>query len=148
MANSTKVKTRKGAAICNGVRWPKKARGCDVPVYGGTVVLVNTAKEYNDILIWAGLRELPCEYSGGVSCCIQLKHNKTGMWMDRPYHLVGVFDGTDVTLAHELIHVCFNIADVVGLTTKPGEANEAFAYLHTALMSELSKYVKQPKESR
>jgi hypothetical protein len=107
--------------------------------------MVNTAADFRAMKVWAGLPSDKQLASGGVTCCIQTTDKKTGEWSGRPVYLVGVFDGSEVTLAHELIHVCFGIAEDVGLTTEPGKANESFAYLHTALMVALRKFLKQPK---
>jgi hypothetical protein len=127
------------------VKWPKAARGCDIPIYGGQICLVSRPEDFIAMRHWAELpvdKQMP---NGGVTCCIQMQDKVSGLFTGRPIYLMGVFDGSEVTLAHELIHVCFGVADDVGLTTDPGKANEAFAYLHSALMEKLRKYLKKPK---
>lgn len=44
-------------------------------------------------------------------------------------HLLGVFDQSAATLAHESAHLVFDICDAVGIEVQSGKANEAFCYL-------------------
>lgn len=50
--------------------------------------------------------------------------------------LIGVFNGEVATLAHEVLHACFQVFDFAGASVTDGKANEAFCYLHTYLMRE------------
>lgn len=130
-------------------KWPKSARGCNIPLYGGQVVIVNTQDEYEQMQKWAGVFDpKQRSFGGGVCSSLEMVDKVTGAPMNRPIYLIGVYDGTAVTLAHELIHACFFVMEDVGIETPAGEPNEAFAYLHTHLMSELEKYVKQPKRNK
>lgn len=129
--------------------WPKAARGCNIPIYGGQVYLVNTQEDYEAMQKWAGTFDPKHRaFGGGVCSSIQMYKPGTKIPMGLPIYLIGVYDGTLVTLAHELIHACFFICGDVGIPTPADKPNEAFAYLHSALMAKLAKYVKKPKEPK
>lgn len=109
-------------------KWPKVV-GTVVPIFGGTVVLCNTPKQFTDCemyLTHQNRSDLPL---GGV--CASMRGSKG----DRMY-LVGVFDKTIATLAHELAHACFFILGDVGVRVEPGERNETFCYLLSYLLAE------------
>ncbi|QWA09534.1 hypothetical protein GTU79_19530 [Sodalis ligni] len=48
---------------------------------------------------------------------------------DRRTIMLGVFNGSAATLAHEASHVAFEICSIVGLPTPNDQTNETFCYL-------------------
>lgn len=58
-------------------------------------------------------------------------------------HLLGVFDGTMSTLAHEAAHITFDICHLAGVEVETGKANETFCYLLDSIMRFAEPYVKQ-----
>lgn len=59
-------------------------------------------------------------------------------------HIIGVFNGSVSTLAHECSHVAFDICGIVGVTVTPGEANETFCYLISRLVDFGGKWMQKP----
>lgn len=57
-------------------------------------------------------------------------------------HLLGVFDGTAATLAHEAAHIVFDVCHSVGINVEPGMANETFCYLLDTLVEFGAAYMK------
>lgn len=115
------------------MKWPKKAKGFEVPLYGGRVYLCS------DFATWNACQE----YLGnnfdarGAGLCGQYVHPEEGC-----INLVGVFAGGTATLIHELSHCAFNILGRAGVPVKDYEANEAYAYLLDTLYTESIKYIK------
>lgn len=120
------------------IRWPKVI-GTSVPIYGGTVVLCLSKKEYEQaeryLKVHDESKELP---NGGVCQTLVNEHGKR-------MYLMGVFDGSAATLAHELAHACFFICRDVGIPTHAGDANEAFCYLLGYLMTEQMPHLRRKK---
>ena len=59
-------------------------------------------------------------------------------------HLLGVFDGSASTLAHEAAHIVFDICHTVGIEINSGGANETFCYLLDAIVAFASQNLKEP----
>lgn len=57
-------------------------------------------------------------------------------------HVVGVFDGSVTTLAHELAHVCIKVLGSVGIPIEQ-RTSEAFCYLLEDLMAECLPLIPQ-----
>lgn len=50
-------------------------------------------------------------------------------------HLLGVFDESVSTLAHESAHLAFDVCDSVGVEVEAGKANETFCYLLDSIVA-------------
>ncbi len=59
-------------------------------------------------------------------------------------HLLGIFDGSPSTLAHEAAHIVFDICHSVGVEVKGGRANETFCYLLDAIVAFAAQKLKEP----
>lgn len=59
-------------------------------------------------------------------------------------HLLGVFDSSASTLAHEAAHIVFDICHIVGIDINSGGANETFCYLLDAIVAFASQNLKEP----
>jgi hypothetical protein len=135
MAKSTSAKRCK---------WPSVI-GCTVGMYGTTVVLCNTKKEWLQARAFVlGKDAAPPEHVPAFGACTDLENGRTGHSMQ----LIGVFDGDPSTLVHELGHAAFNILDAAGIPYKAGPQSEAFCYLQGYLFSELLPHLKKPKRGK
>jgi hypothetical protein len=119
-------------------KWPKVI-GTAVPIYGGTIVLCKSKSEYEQAESYLKVHDESRELPNGGVC--QTLINERGNRM----YLVGVFDKSSATLAHELAHACFFICRDVGIPTPAGDANEAFCYLLGYLMIELMPHLRGKK---
>lgn len=124
-------------------KWPKTVTGMEIPIYGGKIVLCNTQEEFEACHAWSGIprgQRLP----GGGTCSQLIISNEDGSRRGRPIYLVGVFDGSTSTLAHEIAHACFFILEDVGIEITQGGSNEAFCYLLQDLLINFTPDLKVP----
>lgn len=49
-------------------------------------------------------------------------------------YILGIFDGSAATAAHEAAHIVFDICHSVGVSVECGKANETFCYLLDAIV--------------
>ena len=100
-----------------------------IPIYNGKVLLCLTREEWASIaLAYDG--EPDTENCKGLSIRYLNEEGRT--------YVVGVFDGTIDTFAHELAHAAFRILGDVGVPVEDeGAANEAYAYLLGWLFKEI-----------
>lgn len=59
-------------------------------------------------------------------------------------YLIGVFNGSMATLAHEAAHIAFCICRHVGVEVNQEKSNETFCYLLTRLVEFGERYMKKP----
>lgn len=59
-------------------------------------------------------------------------------------YLIGVFDQSISTLAHESAHIAFDICHDVGVNVLPENANEIFCYLLTRLVEFGELHIRKP----
>ena len=58
--------------------------------------------------------------------------------------IIGVFNGSWSTLAHECAHIAFDVCKKVGVTVEPGLPNETFCYLISRLVAFCESEMKKP----
>jgi len=102
------------------LRLPKGVESYHVPLYNQSVIVASTPKRYNKVLKLLGMEPRPA-FGGGIA---QMTSNGTDT-----FFLIGVFDGQDSTLVHEVGHIAFFILDLVGVPVVSGGTNEAYCYL-------------------
>lgn len=98
----------------------------EIPLYGGTIQYTTSRKQFAKAC--AKLEE-ECDLDEYHGITIITATTKGRLY------LVGVFDKTPVTLAHEIAHVCFAALACVGVDARDS-TGEAFCYLHSHLMRE------------
>lgn len=124
-------------------KWPKSVTGMEIPIYGGKIVLCNTPEEHEACQRWSGV-ETGKRLPAGGTCTQLVIYNDDGSRRGRPIYLVGVFDGCQATLSHELSHACFFILEDVGIEIVQGGSNEAFCYLLQDLLINFTPDLKVP----
>jgi hypothetical protein len=81
----------------------------------------------------------PADLSSSVGRCRQFISDKTG----ENLYLIGVFDNSIITLAHECAHATFYCASDVVVTVKTDEANETYCYHLDRMFSYFPPHIKQ-----
>jgi hypothetical protein len=99
-----------------------------VPLFGGEVVVCRSRSEWAYAMRHYRQDDDSEKFAGGRAMSLVDVETR-----ERTY-LIGVFDGSIGTLAHELGHVCFYIVDSVGVKIEDGGTNETFCYLLGHLM--------------
>ena len=111
-------------------KFPKPVKAFTVPIYGGTVLVYHDYKKLHLAdAIATGHTDVDNTQPGGE--CIDQQ-------TPFPQYLLGVYDNEAITLIHEVCHLTFFILRNAGVDPMEGN-NEAYAYLHSALMVEYSK---------
>jgi len=107
---------------------PDGAATFPVPLYGGRILLCITRDSYAEAL--EQLKDDPYDHIKEVSG-VSSKHAELD---SRAVYLVGVFEGGQKTLVHELAHTTFSI---LAHSSVPVNArnDEAFAYLMDSLFA-------------
>lgn len=100
-----------------------------VELYEQQVYFTKSRKEMNKVF-----PDDPVDGEGIARRCVNKESGFTAFF-------IGVFDGDLSTLAHECTHISFFLLEHVGVDVKPGEPNEAFAYLTGYLFKKLRDYV-------
>lgn len=59
-------------------------------------------------------------------------------------HLLGVFDASPSSLAHEAAHIVFDICHSAGIEVEAGKANETFCYLLDAIVEFAIQELEEP----
>ena len=108
---------------------PATVKTCPVPLYGGSVWLAKSIEDIQACVALLGGDPPPDKAAGLAYPCAYHKRSKV--------YLVGVYDGSISTLAHELAHTTFFILSDCGVPVEPGAHNEAFCYLLGHLMYRL-----------
>lgn len=103
--------------------WPEKAIWHRAELYGQPVCFVQTEEDYRDALAYYGIKAKLTKVFGRSQWCVSNTDPTVAFFM------VGVFDGRNSTLVHELAHCCFFLLEHVGVPVKRGQANESFCYL-------------------
>lgn len=101
-----------------------------VPLFGGDIVVCRDRTEWRSACEFFGLDD-DSEGFAGRSC--QMRHTGTG----KRIYLIGVFDRSVGTLAHELAHALFFLCGHVGVDIAAGDTNETYCYLLGHLMHEI-----------
>jgi hypothetical protein len=81
----------------------------------------------------------PADLSFSVGRYRQFISDKTG----EDLYLIGVFDNSIITLAHECAHATFYCGSEVGVTVKTDGANETYCYLLDRMFSYFLPHIKQ-----
>ena len=58
-------------------------------------------------------------------------------------YLIGVFNNDMATLVHECAHVAFYICRDVGVTTRPGDANETYCYMLDRMFTHFRPHIQE-----
>lgn len=101
-------------------------RKIEIPLYGGELRITTSRRKLNKACEKLDEDPIADDYHGVTV----ITSNEEGR-----LYLVGVFDKTPTTLAHEIAHVCFAVLGYVGVDARDS-MGEAFCYLHTHLMRE------------
>lgn len=127
--------------IARSVRTAKKefSMKIRIPVYGGELLVVFT-DSIMDALYKRSTKpnsaisvdDLPGEPLGYT---IEMSDEDLAIFVDTK-------QGTAVTLAHELIHVCSIVLEKIGMRFCQ-ESEEAYTYLHSMLMQKCMEFVKK-----
>lgn len=118
-------------------KWPKMPRFY-VPLFkSANVYLARSRDEWDSACKHLGVPVGGHEQLGG--CCQQY----TSAEDNENLYLVGVFNDSIATLAHECAHAVFGICADVGVTTDAGQANETYCYLLHGLFEEFLPHIKQ-----
>lgn len=112
------------------MKWPKEAKYVYVDVYGKKVWLFDDLEPFNRALDYLDVESLKPIGKCGVTMNLELK--QTG----EQIILVGIFDKSYETLAHEILHATYAIAKRVGLDL---EDEEALCYLHGFMFDKARK---------
>ena len=110
------------------------AESISIPLYGGEVRFFTSESRLRIDYEAMNGNDFKVGMSG---CAIQFKPDdpvKERIW------LVGVFDGTQRTLAHEMAHVALNICQNVGIDPQ-SSGGEPFCYLLDALVGAFEEKV-------
>lgn len=99
----------------------------DVPIFGGTVALSTSRKEFAKEHAKRCDREFDPDSCDGVSSDIG------------DYYMIGVFDGKLSTLVHETAHTAFKILRDCSIPVSADGNQEAFCYLQEWLFDQLHK---------
>ena len=119
--------------------WPKGLFHWDVPLYGGTVWLACTRVKYAAA---AAVLDGEPASDNSIGCMLQATHPDHGR-----VFLIGVFNGTQHVLAHEIGHACLDIMEVAGIDPI-GCGGEPYCYLQQSMFEALSTKVKPPRRKR
>lgn len=106
-------------------KFPKPDLEFDMPIYPCRVYLYKKRRRMDRALAWLGGNPLDGPLSG--RCCL-LEHPKQGR-----IAVVGWFDRSVVTLAHELGHAAMFTLDLIGIDVRDSNG-ETYLYLLSALM--------------
>ena len=107
--------------------WPAHIRRHKIPVYGGTLVVVRTHKDYKTVAaLFEDNPSSPAKDEAGGTTHLTDKGGSS-------YYLVSVYEGGMQCLVHELAHVTFMVLGHCGVPVTRGGNNEAFCYLLDAL---------------
>lgn len=116
-------------------KWPKLA-AYTIPLFQSAhVYLAVTREEYQqaDKCMGGDGKDFP--FNSGLAGSYE--DTETG---ERVY-LIGIFDEQLSTLVHECAHVCFYVCSDVGVTTRPGDANETYCYMLDRMFSHFAPVV-------
>lgn len=108
----------------NKTKWPLAYKRSEyVPLYSGTIHVATTHRQFNDVLKYFDLE--PEEQLPNAGCALRIYGQKHG----GKRYIIGLFDRSFNTLAHESAHVCFYILGERKVPIEQNESNEAFCYL-------------------
>ncbi len=110
-------------------RDPKGSASFPVPLYGGRVLLCLAREAYNKASV-----QLDAGECKGIDACSGLsnRHAENG---NKSVYLIGVFDGKQSTMVHELVHTTFAVLAHAEVPISRRN-DEAFAYLMDTLFSD------------
>ncbi|MEM5400845.1 hypothetical protein [Paraburkholderia unamae] len=116
----------KTAPKAKKAKLPKGAVLISIPLFGGTVVFVQSKADYDQTL--AALTNQPYKPDPDA---IRMAGEATSLVSDEGarVYILGVFDNNLYTLVHEAAHCTFFLCDHIGIETRPGDANETYCYL-------------------
>lgn len=119
------------------VKWPKLARFFVPLFHSANIYLCTTKEEWQQALASLDQPSQNLSYSKGRT--MHFCDDATGENM----YLIGVFDGNISTLVHECAHATFYCCSDIGITTRPGEANETYCYLLDRMFIYFLPHIKQ-----
>lgn len=104
-------------------KWPLADKRSEyVPLYSGTIHVATSHKQFNTVLKFFDLE--PEEHLPNAGCALRI-YSKRG----QKRYIIGLFDRSFNTLAHESAHVCFYILGERKVPVIDDASNEAFCYL-------------------
>lgn len=117
----------------------KRVRYVTVPLFDQRVHFVTTMEDYNDCLASMGFPPAP-------------PANGKGGWYTSDagdvMFIVGVMNGLQSTLVHEIAHVVHFMCKYVGIRVGYGEVNETFCYMMGALYDLLNPLLNDANRKR
>jgi hypothetical protein len=111
-----------------------------VPIYSGTVCVYTSREEYS-----AAWKELEGDAVEDVDEMDGVSSRHSDKKKSSVY-LIGVFDGDEGTLVHELVHTVFEMLSHAGIPISKRN-DEVFAYLMAALYREALQAMKGASEN-
>ncbi len=108
--------------------WPKPKYSFEVPIYGGQLYVLTSRAAFRQALEFL---KVPDE--DDLPTKLGVARSMTNKTTGSRLFLVGWFDGSLLTLTHEMTHISLFVLDLVGIDARR-DAGEALCYLQTALL--------------
>lgn len=109
--------------------WPKPKYSFEVPIYGGQLHVLTSRAAFGQALEYLRLPDEDDDLPIKAGVARSMVNQTTGARL----FLVGWFDGSLITLTHELTHISLFVLDLVGIDARR-DAGEALRYLQSALL--------------
>lgn len=120
-------------------KWPKLPRYFVPLFHCANVYLCASQAEWEQACNQLGVD------SGGNEMMAGVTQSYFNAETDENLYLIGVFNNDMATLVHECAHVAFYICRDVGVTTRPGDANETYCYMLDRMFSHFLPFIQGDK---